>query len=61
MIIPDSIKNGTFSEKVMFGLNIAIRKLVEDAALKDEELVIGDKDGSAKLVSAKELLNSLPK
>ena len=55
------IQNGTFTDKVMFGLNIALRKLAEEAALNDESLVIGDIDGNAKLIPAKELLNTLSK
>lgn len=47
--------------KVMFGLKIALRKMAEEAALHDESLVIGNKDGTVKLVPAKELLKTLPK
>lgn len=53
---PDS----TFSDKVMFGLNIAIRKMAEEAALHDESLVIGDIDGNVKWIPAKDLLKDLP-
>lgn len=35
-----------FTEKIMFGLKIAIRKMVEEAALHDESLVTGNKDGT---------------
>ncbi|MDO7743534.1 MAG: hypothetical protein MUP99_07170 [Pedobacter sp.] len=56
-ISPDA----TFSDKVMFGLKIAIRKMTEEAALHDQSLVIGNKDGTFKLVPAKELLKTLPK
>ncbi|MCD0488533.1 hypothetical protein LPB86_09840 [Pedobacter sp. MC2016-14] len=55
------IQNGTFTEKVMLGLNIALRKMTEEAALNNESLVIGDKDGNVKSVPAKELLKTLPK
>jgi len=54
-------QDATFTEKVMYGLNIALRKMAEEAALHDEDLVIGDTDGNAKWVPAKELLKTLPK
>jgi len=53
-------QDATFTEKVMFGLNIALRKMAEEAALHDESLVIGDLEGKAKWVPAKELLKTLP-
>lgn len=46
--------------KVLKGMNIAIRKLVEASAEKGKSLIIGDKDGSFKAVPAKELLKTLP-
>jgi len=49
------------SERVLQGMRKAIRKLVETSAANNETLVIGDKDGKAKSVSAKDLLKSLPK
>ena len=54
-------KDSTFSDKVMVGLKIALRKMAEKAALNNESLVIGDKEGNAKWVPAKELLKTLPK
>ena len=47
--------------KVLDGLNSALRNLAENAAAKDEELIIGDKDGNIRSVPAKELLKTLPK
>jgi len=59
---PDSLpQNGAFTDKVMIGLKKALRKLAEEAALNNESLVIGDKDGSAKSVPAKDLLKTLSK
>jgi DNA-binding Xre family transcriptional regulator len=59
---PDSLpQNGTFTDKVMIGLKKALRKLAEEAALNNENLVIGDKDGNAKSVPAKDLLKTLSK
>lgn len=44
----------------MFGLKIALRKMAEEAALHDESLVIGDKEGNVKWVPARELLKTMP-
>ncbi|WP_442588919.1 hypothetical protein ACSBL2_23090 [Pedobacter sp. AW31-3R] len=55
------IRKGSFTDKVMIGLKIALRKLAEDAAAKDENLIIGDKFGKAKSVPAKEILEMLKK
>jgi len=54
-------QDATFTEKVMIGLKKALRKLAEDAASKNESLVVGDKDGNVKSVPAKELLKALSK
>ena len=59
-----STKNMDIDElgvKVLKGLNMAIRNLVETSAAKNESLVISDKDGNIKKVPAKELLKDLPK
>lgn len=45
--------------KVLKGMNIAIRKLVETSAEKGGSLIIGKIDGSFKAVPAKELLKTL--
>ncbi|AMQ01192.1 hypothetical protein AY601_4347 [Pedobacter cryoconitis] len=59
---PDSlIQDGTFTDKVMVGLKQALRKLAEEAAVNNEDLVIGDKEGNAKSVPAKDLLKTLSK
>jgi len=54
-------QDATFTEKVMIGLKKALRKLAEDAASKNESLIVGDKDGNVKSVPAKELLRTLSK
>lgn len=46
-------------EKIKLGVEIARRKLVEERASKNENLIIGDKDGHFKSVPAKDLLNQL--
>lgn len=48
-----------FSEKILEGMRIAIKKLVEKSAANNEELIIGTEDGSFKSVPAKDLLDSL--
>jgi DNA-binding Xre family transcriptional regulator len=53
--------NSTFTEKVMVGLKKALRKLAEEAALNNENLIIGDKDGNVKSIPAKELLKGISK
>lgn len=50
-----------FAEKILFGVNKALRKLVETSAANNESLVIGDDKGGFKSVPAKELLKTLPK
>jgi hypothetical protein len=47
------------SEKVLGGVQKALRKLVETNAANDEEMVIGDKDGNVRTVPAKDLLSKL--
>jgi len=47
------------SEKILRGLKIALRKLVERSAAQNKSLVIGDKDGTIKIVPAKDLLETL--
>jgi len=47
------------SEKILRGLKIALRKLVERSAAQNKSLVIGDKDGTIKTVPAKDLLETL--
>lgn len=51
----------SFTDKIMFGLRIALRKMTEEAALHNRSLVIGNNDGTFELVPAKELLETLPK
>jgi hypothetical protein len=50
-----------FSEKILLGMKIAMKKLVETSAKMDEELVIRDKDGQIKSVPAKDLLHLVQK
>ena len=50
-----------FSEKILEGMKIAMKKLVETSAKNDEELVIRDKDGNIKSVPAKDLLHLVQK
>ncbi|HAL82517.1 MAG TPA: hypothetical protein DCO83_10010 [Mucilaginibacter sp.] len=50
-----------FGEKILYGVNKALRKLVETSAANDGSLVISDGKGNVKSVPAKELLKKLPK
>jgi len=49
-----------FAERVQIGVQRALRKLVEESALKGESLVVKI-DGEVKDVPAKDLLANLPK
>jgi len=49
------------SEKIIGGVNKALRKLVETSAANNGNLVISDGKGNVKSVPAKELLKTLPK
>jgi hypothetical protein len=49
------------SERLLQGIRKALYKLVETSAANGESLVIGDKDGKIKTVSAKDLLSQLQK
>lgn len=48
------------AEKIVAGVQRAVRKMVEASAVKGESVVIGDADGSIKYIPAKELLKSYP-
>ncbi len=63
MIVVDSkiIKFNEFTEKILLGLRIANRKLVEKTAAENGSLIIGNIDGTCKEVPAKELLETLNK
>ena len=50
-----------FADKVMRALRAGLRDMTEKAAVNNESLVIGNMDGTAKLVPAKEILKTLPK
>lgn len=49
-------ENIELSDKIMAGINKAVRELVISSAANDEKLVIADKDGNIKYVPAKDLL-----
>jgi len=50
-----------FTEKVMTGVNKAVRQLVETSAANNKNLIVGDKDGNPISVPAKELLKRFSK
>jgi len=47
------------SDKVLKGVQMAVSNLIQANAVKGEDMVIGDKDGSFKIVPAKDLLSHL--
>jgi hypothetical protein len=58
MVNPDKENFSQTLDKIVAGVNKAIRKMVEESALRDETVVIGGKDGQARHVPARELLKS---
>jgi hypothetical protein len=49
-----------FGKKILFGVNKALRKLVETSAANNDTLVVSDGKGNVKSVPAKELLKNFP-
>lgn len=49
------------SAKVLKGMAMVIKDLVETSAANNESLAISDKDGKVKIVPAKELLDTIQK
>jgi hypothetical protein len=47
-----------FAERILSGVNKALKKLVETAAAKNDSLVVSDGKGNVKSVPAKELLKN---
>jgi len=61
MIIQSKTDFDELSNKIMEGVNKALRNLVETSAANNQSLVVGDDHGGFKSVPAKELLKRLPK
>jgi hypothetical protein len=61
MIIQTKTNFDELSDKIIEGVNKALRQLVETSAANNENLVVGDKNGGFKSVPAKELLKTLSK
>ena len=49
------------SAKILQGMSKAIREMVENSAAKNENLIIGDKDGRFRSVPAKQIKEALQK
>jgi len=49
------------SAKIVGGVQRAVHKLIESNAANNQDMIIGDKDGSFKIVPAKELLKAFSK
>lgn len=56
-----NIELDDFSNKVLGGVNKALRQLVETSAANNKSLVVSDGKGNVKTVPAKELLKTLSK
>jgi hypothetical protein len=61
MIIQTKTDFDELSNKIIAGVNKALRELVETSAANNQSLVVGDDKGGFKTVPAKELLKTLPK
>lgn len=59
--VSEKLRFNELSEKILLGLKIANRKLVEKTAAENGSLIIGNIDGSCKDVPAKELLKEMNK
>lgn len=61
MIVKTKADFDELAEKIIGGVNKALRELVETSAANNQSLVVGDDKGGFKTVPAKELLKTLPK
>lgn len=57
----NNININEFTDKILLGIQKAVKELIERSAANDETLIIGDKKGNVKEVPAKELLNDSSK
>jgi hypothetical protein len=48
-----------FSERIIFGVRKAVRKMIEERAAIDEVVMVGDGEEGFKYVPARELLETL--
>lgn len=60
MLIQTKTDFDELSDKIIEGVNKALRKLVETSAANNQSLIVGDDNGGFKSVPAKELLKKLP-
>ena len=58
---PDKTNLEIISEKIITGMRLANRRLVEQTAVKNGNLIVGDENGNPISVPAKELLKKLNK
>lgn len=59
MVNPDKENFSQILDKIVVGVNKAVKNMIEESALRDESIVIGEKNGQARRIPAKELLKSL--
>ena len=60
-LVSKKTPSNNLSLKVLEGVTIALRKMAESAAVNNENLVVADKKGNVKSVSARSLLRKLNK
>lgn len=56
---PDKEKFSQILGRIVVGVNNAVRSMIEESALRDESVVIGEKNGQARRIPAKEFLKSM--
>jgi len=61
MIVQTKTDIDDLSGRIIKGVNKGLRKLVETTAANDGSLVVSDGKGNPQLISAKEILKTLPK
>ena len=60
-LVSKKTPSNNLSLKVLEGVTIALRKMAESAAVNNENLIVADKKGNVKSVSARSLLRKLNK
>ena len=48
-----------FAKKVLYGINKALRKLVETSAANNESLIVGDNKGGGQICSGKRITGAV--
>ncbi len=61
IVKPQNTQMNNLAQKIIMGITESSRRLVEKAAANNESLIVGDNIHGFKEVSAKELLQAMPK